>query len=148
MRTDHRIEIAAPADRVWGIFTDVERWPEWTDSVTGLVALDAPGIEVGRRFEIKQPGLPPLVWEVTEVDPGTSWTWRQKSPGGTTTASHQLESRSDGGTLVRQQIDQRGPVGTLIGVLMRRKTRRFLDLEARGLKAQSEGRLRHDAPPA
>jgi hypothetical protein len=76
------------------------------------------------------------VWEVTEVDPGVSWTWRQQSPGGTTFASHVLEPIGEGRTLVRQRIDQRGPVGLLVGVLMRRTTRRYLQLEAEGLKAR------------
>ena len=65
MITDSSIEVEAPAAVVWDVFSDVERWPEWTASVTRLVALDGPGIAVGRRFGIKQPRMPNLVWEVT-----------------------------------------------------------------------------------
>jgi hypothetical protein len=39
---------------------------------------------------------------------------------------------------VRQRIDQGGPAGALVGRLMRRTTRRYLDLEAAGLKTRSE----------
>ncbi len=148
MITDSSIEIDAPASVVWDVFADVEAWPGWTASVTRLAALDGPAIEVGRRFEIKQPRMPNLVWEVTEVDPGSSWTWRQRSPGGTTFASHEVIALDEGRTLVRQRIDQRGPIGVLVGVLMRGLTRRYLDLEARGLEARSEERSRHDAPSA
>ena len=70
MITDSSVDIDAPASLVWDVFSDVERWPEWTASVTRLVALDGPGIAVGKRFEIKQPRMPKLVWEVTEVVPG------------------------------------------------------------------------------
>jgi uncharacterized protein YndB with AHSA1/START domain len=146
MITDSSIEISAPAPTVWDVFTDVERWSEWTASIEHIVPLDGPGIEVGNRFEIKQPRMSKLVWEVTEVDPGTSWTWRQRSPGATTLATHEVVPRGPGQTLVRQRIDQRGPVGVLFGVLTRRLTKRYLDLEAEGLKARSEQRL--DAPPA
>ncbi len=83
------------------------------------VALDGPAIAVGNRFEIKQPRMPKLVWEVTDVTPGSSWTWAQRSPGGLTLASHDVSAISDGRTRVRQWIDQRGPVGALVGVAMR-----------------------------
>lgn len=147
MITDSSVEIGAPAAVVWEVFTDVERWPEWTASVDRLVALDGPGIAVGKRFEIKQPRMPNLVWEVTAVDPGRSWTWRQRSPGGTTFAVHELEPVGEDRTLVRQRIDQRGPVGVLVGVLMLRLTKRYLELEAQGLKGRAEARV-HGAPPA
>jgi uncharacterized membrane protein len=138
MITESGVDIDAPASVVWAVFSDVEHWPEWTASVTRLVALDGPGISVGKRFEIKQPRMPKLVWEVTEVSPGTAWTWVQRSPGGLTVAIHDVAAISDARTRVRQQIDQRGPVGALVGVLMRRMTKRYLDLEAAGLKARSE----------
>lgn len=146
MITDSSIEVDAPAPTVWDVFTDVERWSEWTASIERIVPLDGAGIEVGKRFEIKQPRMPKLVWEVTKVDPGTSWTWRQRSPGATTLATHEVVPQGGGRTLVRQRIDQRGPVGVLTGVLMLRLTKRYLELEAQGLKARSETRL--DAPPA
>jgi uncharacterized membrane protein len=145
MITDGTIEIEAPAASVWEVFADVERWPEWTASVTSIVALDGPGLEVGKRVEIKQPRLPKVVWEVTEVSPGASWTWRQHSLGATTLASHEIVARDGGGTIVRQRIDQRGPMGVVAGVLMLRLTKRYLELEAQGLKARTEQMRRHDA---
>jgi uncharacterized membrane protein len=147
MITDSSVEIDAPAATVWDVFADVERWSDWTASIERIVPLDGPGIEVGRRFEIKQPRMPNLVWEVTEVEQGASWTWRQRSPGGTTYATHEVLPQGAERTLVRQRIDQRGPVGVTVGLLMRRLTRRYLDLEGQGLKATSEGR-RQDASPA
>jgi uncharacterized membrane protein len=147
MMTDSSVEIDAPASIVWDVFADVERWPEWTASMTRLVALDGPGIEVGKRFRIKQPRLPDLVWEVTAVDPGVSWTWRARSPGATTDATHEVVAQGNERTLVRQRIDQRGPLGVAVGVLMRPMTKRYLDLEARGLAATSEERRRRHAPP-
>ena len=147
MQTHSSVEIAAPASLVWDVFSDVERWPEWTASVTRLVALDGPGLAVGKRFEIKQPRMPKLVWEVTEVNPGASWTWVQRSPGGgSTSARHDVVPQADGHTLVRQQLDQRGAVGALIGRLMLGMTKRYLELEAQGLKARSEQRQQIDGP--
>jgi uncharacterized membrane protein len=144
MLTEDSVEIDAPAALVWDVFTDVEHWPEWTASVTSLVGLDGSGLAVGRRFAIKQPGMQKLIWQVTEIDPGTSWTWVQRSPGVLVTANHYVVGQPGGRTLVRQQLDQAGVLGSLVGRLMAKKTKRFLTLEAQGLKARSEQLSRAD----
>lgn len=144
MFTEDSVEIDAPPQLVWDVFTDVEHWPDWTASVTSLIGLDAPALAVGRRFEIKQPGMSTLVWRVTELDPGRSWTWVQRSPGARVSARHEVIARPGGRTLVRQQLDQGGALGALVGRLMAKKTKRFLDLEAQGLKARSEHLSRAD----
>jgi uncharacterized membrane protein len=136
MITHSAIDIDASATLVWDVFSDVERWPDWTASVTSLKALDGPGLAVGKRFEIKQPRLPKLMWEVTKLD-GTSWTWEQRSPGGRTVAVHEVVQDGDR-TLVRQRLDQQGPIGELVARFMRGTTKRYLELEAQGLKARSE----------
>lgn len=148
MFNEDSIEIDAPPQLVWDVFSDVEHWPEWTSSVTSLVGLDAPVLAVGRRFAIKQPGMQKLVWAVTEIEAGSSWTWVQRAPGSLVTARHDVIAAPGGHTLVRQQLDQRGVLGALVGRLMVKKTRRFLQLEAQGLKARSEQLSRADGPHA
>ncbi|BBY63640.1 SRPBCC family protein [Mycolicibacterium helvum] len=139
MLSSSSVDIDAPADLVWDVFTEVESWPDWTASVTRLTGLDGPQIAVGRRFEITQPRMPKLIWTVTEVVPGTSVTWLQRSPGGLTTARHQVSAVGGCATQARQELEQRGILGSLVGVLMRGMTQRYLTLEAQGLKARSEG---------
>jgi len=34
MEQSPMIEIAAPPECVWGVLADVERWSEWTETVT------------------------------------------------------------------------------------------------------------------
>lgn len=146
MIVEDSVEIEAPPQLVWDVFTDVEHWPEWTASVRSLVGLDGPTLAVGRRFAIKQPGMQKLVWKVTAIDPGSSWTWVQRSPGVLVTASHWVTAQPGGRTLVRQQLDQRGVLGALVGRLMLKKSKRFLQLEAQGLKARSEQLSRANGP--
>ena len=138
MITEDSIEIDAPAQLVWEVFSDVQHWPEWTSSVTSLVGKDGANLAVGKRFSIKQPGMSKLVWKVTDIDHGSSWTWVQRSPGVLVTARHWVTAQPGGRTLVRQQLEQRGVLGALVGRLMVKKTKRFLELEAQGLKARSE----------
>ena len=142
----YSVEVFAPPEKVWEVLVDVERWPEWTASVTSLVGLDGPVLAVGKRFAIKQPRMSKLVWKVTEIDPGSSWTWVQRSPGVLVSARHDVIAQPGARTLVRQQLDQRGVLGSLVGRLMVKKTKRFLELEAQGLKACAEQRSRADGP--
>jgi uncharacterized membrane protein len=148
MITEDSIEIHAPAQLVWEVFSDVQRWPEWTASVTSLVGKDGANLAVGKRFSIKQPGMSKLVWKVTEIDRGSSWTWVQRSPGVLVTARHWVTGQPGGRTLVRQQLEQRGVLGALVGRMMIKKTKRFLELEAQGLKARSEELSRANGPHA
>jgi hypothetical protein len=49
---------------------------------------------------------------------------------------------------VRQELDQRGLLGALVGHLTVKRTKRFLSMEARGLKARSEQVSRASGPHA
>ncbi len=145
MMTRATVEIAADAQRVWEIFTNVSEWPTWTESVTSVRPLDGPEISVGNRFEIRQPKLPTLVWEVTAVDAPHSWTWVVRRPGATTSATHDVSPLGASSCVVTQVIEQRGPLGVVAGALTRRLTRHYLSVEGAGLKAVSEN-ARRSAP--
>src|SRR5262245_24044936 len=89
MIVESTIQIDVPPSTVWEVFTDAARWPEWTESVERVTPLDGDGISIGRRFEIKQPRFPKVVWQVTDVVPGVSWSWTAHGAGATTVASHE-----------------------------------------------------------
>ena len=146
MITESSVEIEASSSLVWDVYADVERWSQWTESIRSVIALDGPEIVVGHRFEIRQPRMPKLVWQVTAVEPGVSWTWRVKSLGATTTASHELAPNANR-TIVRQRIEQRGPIGVAVAVMIRGLTKRYLKMEGEGLKSRVEQR-RTDAASA
>jgi uncharacterized protein YndB with AHSA1/START domain len=136
--TSDAITIDAPPEVVWAVYTNIERWPEWTASVTSA-HLDPTGpLSLGTRASIKQPRLPRVVWTVTEFEPNRAWTWQNHSPGATTLAHHTLTPTADGRTHVDLSIDQRGVIGRPIGWLLKRLSRRYLRLEAEGLRRRSE----------
>lgn len=139
MRFEATIDIAAPADHVFGVYTDVEHWPEWTQSVTSVERLDDGPLRVGSRARIKQPRLPAAVWEVTDVVPDRSFTWVARGPGIVTTGSHVITPISgEGRVTVAASLEQGGPLGPLLGRLTTRLTNEYLDAEVRGLKTRCE----------
>jgi hypothetical protein len=75
----------------------------------------------------------PMVWRVTELDPGRSFTWSTTSPGQTTEATHQVRSMGAGTSEVVLSLDQTGAFASVFGVAFRRMTRRYLRMEADGL---------------
>lgn len=133
------VVIDAPPERVWAIFTALEGWPDWTNSVTSATRLDPAPLAVGRRVRIKQPKLPTTVWTLTEYAEGTGWTWVATGPGARTTATHTVEPHG-GGTKVCLLLRQEGPLGTLVGKLTAGLTDRYLAMECEGLKSAAEGR--------
>ena len=137
-RTSDSIDIDAPVDVVWSVYSDVEHWPDWTASVTTVELSPSGSLAVGSRATIKQPRLPKVEWTVTALDAGREWVWENKSPGAVSVAAHSVRALDDGRTHVELWIDQRGVVGRAIGVLLRRMTRRYLRMEAEGLKRKSE----------
>jgi uncharacterized membrane protein len=134
------IDIDASRERVWAVLIDIERWPEWTRSMTSLEHLDAGELRAGSRVRIKQPRLPTVVWQVTELEPMQSFWWTATGGGMTTVAGHEIAARpGDGsGVVVSLSIRQTGPLARVFGLLAGSLTRRYVQLEAQGLKRRCE----------
>ena len=130
--------IQASADSVWATLMDVERWPQWTASMTSLERLDAGPLRVGSRVRIRQPSVPAMVWTVTDLQPLRGFTWSATAAGVTTLASHSLGPSADGKVSVRLAIQRRGLLAPLLDLLTASLTRRYVGLEADGLKRACE----------
>lgn len=138
------IDIAAPPGRVWQVMSDVERWHEWTASVTSITLRDAGPLRVGTRAVIRQPKFPPAHWRVTTIEPGSGFTWVNRAPGIYVQAHHSVEATT-GGTRATLTLQYQGLFGRLLASLTRGITERYLDMEAAGLKQRSEDpESRHD----
>ena len=70
MVVQRSIDIDAPASTVWAVVSDVERWPEWTASISSAKRSRTGPLAVGERVVVTQPRLPTLTYTVTEVDEG------------------------------------------------------------------------------
>jgi uncharacterized membrane protein len=139
MRFDHSTTIQAAPERVWEVFSDVERWPDWTPTVDSVERLDAGRIHLGARTRIRQPKLPVAVWEVTKLEEGEYFEWVSRAPGITTTGGHRVISTPEG-TVATATIIQEGPLGWLFGRLYAGLTKRYIATETEKLKELSESR--------
>jgi hypothetical protein len=131
------IDIPAPAPRVWEVMSDVERWHEWTASITSVKRLDAGPLTVGSRVIIRQPKFPPAWWKVTAIEPGRSFSWVSGAPGLRAVARHSVEPTA-AGSRAALSLDLHGLFGGVFGSMTKDITERYLALEANGLKARSE----------
>lgn len=137
MRYETSVRIAAPARSVWDVLIDVERWPEWTESMSTVKRLEDGPFGVGGTARITQPKMRPALWTVTECDPGRSFTWASTSPGVRVVAGHQLEEQ-DGVTTATLSVQMSGVLAGLAGVLVGSRVRGYVQMEAAGLRARSE----------
>jgi uncharacterized membrane protein len=128
------ITINAPAQRVWQVLTDVERWPESTASMTRVQRLDNGPFRIGSSAKIEQPKLPTMTWTVTDLQPGRAFTWGAGSPGVKTLADHHVEPISDSATRVTLSVHEHGLLAPLVQLFYGGLTRRYVTMEAEGLK--------------
>ncbi|MEU2985955.1 SRPBCC family protein [Micromonospora aurantiaca] len=140
MRFAESVEIAADVDRVWEVQSDVERWPEWTPSVTAARRLEPGPLLLGSTARLEQPRLRPAVWRVVEICPPYSFAWESASPGVRTRGEHRLIPLEDGRTRAELILVQTGPLAWLVGLLGGSTMRRYLRQEADGLRRRCEPR--------
>lgn len=137
MLTERRFHVDAPPAAAWAVISDVERWPEWTESITSLQLLDAGELRMGSRARIKQPSVPAVVWQVHEYEPGRYFAWRT---GGLmpTVGRHRVEPDGDG-SMVTLSVEQSGIFSVLAGWWLKGINNKYLDMEMNGLKRRVEG---------
>lgn len=136
MRHEVSTTVDAPADVVWRTVEDVEKWPEWTPTMTEI-RLDGDGLRTGGTATVRQPKQPVRTWTVTELVDGRSFTWTSTGRGLRMAAEH-VVTTEDGRTTVLLTFSLAGPLAPLAGLLAGRLIRQAVDTEAAALKAWCE----------
>lgn len=76
---------------------------------------------------------------MTDLAPGRSFTWIARGPGIVTTGRHVIKPVGGGDRVtVAASLEQGGVLGPVVGLLTKRLTNRYLDMEVNGLKAHCE----------
>lgn len=137
MRVENIIQIEASPSLVWAVTEDIERWPEWTPTVTEVVRKDSGPFGLGSVARIKQPLQPTAEWVVTEFEPGRKFSWQTRRIGLEMVGGHELRDEGPGTRNVLS-LEASGPLAMLLWPVLRMPVRRALSLENRGLKAHCE----------
>jgi uncharacterized protein YndB with AHSA1/START domain len=114
MRGSVTVHMAAPADRVWDLVSDVTRVGEFSPETFEAEWLgDATGPAIGARFRghVRRNGRGPVYWTVctvTACDPGRDFGFSVGPPDRSSvlnTWRYQLEPGADGGTDVTESFE-------------------------------------------
>lgn len=133
------VTIAAAPAHVWDVLADFERWPEWTASMRTLERVSPGAAGPGAQIRVEQPQLQPAVFTITDWRPGRGFQWIM---GGATLgacADHELVPEGDG-TRLLLRVRYTGLFAPLVALAYGGLTRRYLAMEAEGLRARAEGR--------
>lgn len=137
MDVEVSVDIAASPQQIWAVMFAVERWPEWTPSISSLERLDQGEFRVGSRARIRQPKLPTMIWEVTQLEPGRGFVWKTRAWGAVTSAAHWISADGNGSKVVLK-VHQTGLLEPIFRPWISKLTRRNVDMEAQCLKKRCE----------
>ena len=138
VRLKDEITIAAPAETVWALTLDIERWPETTSTMTEITRLDHGPLAVGSRARVKQPAQRPRVWTVTRLEPNR-YEWEARLGSIRMRGGHHV-TPTDGGCTNRLTLDLEGFGSSLFGRLVGRSLTKALRTENEGFKTAAESR--------
>jgi uncharacterized membrane protein len=131
------VNIDAPPEKVFAVLCDVERWPEWTSTMTSVRRLESGPFAIGSTARVCQPRLRPAVWQVTDLGLQRNFTWITRSLGLSMSASHVIEPRGAGCRVVLS-LQLSGFIAPLISRLYGSLMERYITTESHGLKQRSE----------
>jgi uncharacterized protein YndB with AHSA1/START domain len=130
------IPIAAPAETVWDVLSDLPNWPTWNADVRSM-SMQGP-LEPGTEFRWRS-GPASVRSELQVVDPPREIAWT-----GTTMGIHAVHvfrfQPEDEGTLVRSEESFSGPIPRVLRSYSRRILQRGIDGILVALKAEAERR--------
>lgn len=104
-------DIGAPVDVVWELLVDPERWPEWGPTVRNATIDGAGRLAAGATGTVTTVVGIDLPFEITEWDPGRTWSWRV---AGIAATSHAVEPT--GANTCRAGFGVAWPAAAYLGV--------------------------------
>jgi Polyketide cyclase / dehydrase and lipid transport len=118
MKFSHTLKTVAAPERIWEIWTDVENWAQWD---TELISADLDGAFVlGAIGRLKPKTGGATKFEISQFNPGNSYTFTIGLPLCSLRVHRYLSDRSDG-TYFTHEVSFQGLLAWLFGLLLGRK---------------------------
>jgi hypothetical protein len=124
---------ASPED-AWAAWVDVARWSD--GDVIDAARLNG-NFKEGSTFVSKPRGYPASTWTITRVDPPRLWVGESRVPGWGMTVEHLIQ-RDVAGTKLTERMSISGPLGWLIGRVVRRRIAALLVAMTEQIARQAE----------
>jgi uncharacterized membrane protein len=138
MKYETSTTTAAQPSQLWAVVADVERWPGWIE-VYEEVRRTSPGpMALGSTAHVKQRGLAAGDWTVTELEEGRVFAWESRQPGVRIVGRHVVSAEPAGGSRLTLQLEMTGWMSGVMGALLGKKSRQYVDLECARLTAVAE----------
>jgi len=131
----HELLINAPAQRVWNLVAEIDRWPSWNPAIKSAKLHGA--FKVGTPFTWKSGGIS-IVSTLQEIDPASKLVWTGKAMG--TRVIHVWDfQKTPAGVLVRTSESFEGWLVSLMRKTMQRTLDESLVAWLNALKLRAEG---------
>jgi hypothetical protein len=117
--------VPAPADKVWTIITDFDRFGEWNTIHTAFPDGGPADLAVGVEFTEKMTlmGIPAdVAWTVTEVEAGRSFKLEGKGPMGVSLGQRYALVGGGEGTMVTLENEFKGTAVTMMAARVKDAT--------------------------
>ena len=146
------IDIARPADVVFGYCSDHTHEIEWNPAMRRVAKITDGPVGAGTRYEMEFLPGPPIVAECVRFDPPTSWAVAGSGNGMRSSFSGRVTPVPAGARLdLRMEIETRGVLRAALPLLRRRMPRnleRDMSIIKARLQGLAEPRLSRSDPPA
>jgi hypothetical protein len=111
--SEHNAETTVAAERIFGAWADVERWPEWNDDIE-QIALNAP-FAAGSTIAMTPKGQDTVDLRIAEVTAGERFIDEADLDGTVIRTIHRLELLEGDRLRVVYRLEASGPAAEQIG---------------------------------